>query len=53
MQIVEVLLEKKSFYLVPSTSPRDLTVVHLEENPSAIMLNWQPPKTANGPVTGE
>ncbi|PSN38934.1 hypothetical protein C0J52_08943 [Blattella germanica] len=36
----------------PSSQPRDLTVVPVEENPSAVNLNWQPPKQPNGPITG-
>ncbi|KAJ9593720.1 hypothetical protein L9F63_014731, partial [Diploptera punctata] len=36
----------------PSTQPRDLTVVPVEENPSAVNLNWQPPKQPNGAITG-
>jgi hypothetical protein len=37
----------------PSSQPRDLTVVPLEDNPSAVNLNWQPPKQPNGPITGK
>jgi hypothetical protein len=37
----------------PSSQPRDLTVVPVEDNPSAVHLNWQPPKQPNGPITGE
>ena len=36
----------------PSTQPRDLTVVAVEDNPSAVNLNWQPPKQPNGAITG-
>lgn len=36
----------------PSSPPRDLTVVPVEDNPSAINLNWQPPKQPNGQITG-
>ncbi|XP_021933563.1 neogenin isoform X2 [Zootermopsis nevadensis] len=36
----------------PSSQPRDLTVVPVEDNPSAVNLNWQPPKQPNGPITG-
>jgi len=36
----------------PSSPPRDLTVVADEENPSAVRLQWQPPKYPNGQITG-
>lgn len=36
----------------PTTPPRDLTVVSMESNPAAIILNWQPPKQPNGQITG-
>ncbi|XP_069703629.1 neogenin isoform X2 [Periplaneta americana] len=36
----------------PSSQPRDLTVVPVEDNPTAVNLNWQPPKQPNGPITG-
>lgn len=42
-----------TFEAAPSSPPRDLTVVPVEENPSAINLNWQPPKQPNGQITGE
>ncbi|XP_014665136.1 PREDICTED: neogenin-like [Priapulus caudatus] len=36
----------------PHTAPRDLTIVPVENNPTAINLNWQPPKVPNGQITG-
>jgi hypothetical protein len=42
-----------TFEAAPSSPPRDLTVVPVEENPSAINLNWQPPKQPNGQITGK
>ncbi|XP_046984365.1 neogenin [Schistocerca americana] len=36
----------------PSSQPRDLTVVPVEDNPTIVNLNWQPPKQSNGPITG-
>jgi hypothetical protein len=41
-----------TFEAAPSSPPRDLTVVPVEDNPSAINLNWQPPKQPNGQITG-
>lgn len=43
---------------VPSTAPRDLTVVassssgSAEDDPSTVNLHWQPPKQPNGQITG-
>ena len=38
---------------VPSTAPRDLTIVpDPEGNPSNVRLQWQPPKQPNGQVNG-
>ena len=45
-------MTNKTFEASPSSPPRDLTVVPVEENPSAINLNWQPPKQPNGQITG-
>ncbi|GAB6031907.1 hypothetical protein CHUAL_010299 [Chamberlinius hualienensis] len=36
----------------PSSPPRDLTAVVVENNPSSVILNWQPPKQPNGQVIG-
>ncbi|XP_068083914.1 neogenin [Anabrus simplex] len=36
----------------PYTQPRDLTVVPINDNPTMVNLNWQPPKQPNGPITG-
>ncbi|KAJ8417946.1 hypothetical protein AAFF_G00227890 [Aldrovandia affinis] len=37
---------------VPSTSPKDVTVVSKEGRPRTIIINWQPPSEANGKITG-
>uniref|UniRef100_A0A8D9AVD2 Neogenin n=1 Tax=Cacopsylla melanoneura TaxID=428564 RepID=A0A8D9AVD2_9HEMI len=36
----------------PASAPRDLTVVSKEGDPSVLNLNWQPPKSANGQISG-
>ncbi|KAK6631106.1 hypothetical protein RUM43_014202 [Polyplax serrata] len=41
-----------TFEAIPSSAPRDLTVVPVEKNPTHVNLNWQPPKQANGQITG-
>ncbi|KAK2703941.1 hypothetical protein QYM36_017719 [Artemia franciscana] len=41
-----------TFEAAPSSAPRDLTVVPMEDNPTMINLNWQPPKQPNGQITG-
>lgn len=41
-----------TFEAAPSSPPRDLTVVPVEKNPTHVNLNWQPPKQANGIITG-
>lgn len=37
---------------VPSSSPKDVTVVSKENKPRTIIINWQPPSEANGKITG-
>lgn len=38
---------------VPSTAPRDLTIVpSSNDDPTSINLHWQPPKQPNGQITG-
>lgn len=46
------MVTNTTFEASPSSPPRDLTVVPLEDNPSAINLNWLPPKQPNGQITG-
>jgi len=36
----------------PTTSPRDLTVVAAEGSITNVNINWQPPKTPNGQISG-
>ncbi|XP_063603136.1 neogenin-like [Penaeus indicus] len=36
----------------PSSPPRDITVVPIPGEPHTIVFNWQPPKQANGKITG-
>ena len=38
--------------LVPTTSPRDLTPVAMEDKSTIVTLNWQPPRHANGQISG-
>jgi hypothetical protein len=47
-----LVVPNTTFEAAPSSPPRDLTVVPVEDNPSAINLNWQPPKQPNGQITG-
>ncbi|MEQ2173945.1 hypothetical protein GOODEAATRI_002826 [Goodea atripinnis] len=37
---------------VPSSAPKDVTVVSKENKPRTIIVNWQPPSEANGKITG-
>ncbi|XP_073725123.1 neogenin isoform X2 [Misgurnus anguillicaudatus] len=37
---------------IPSSAPKDVTVVSKEGNPRIININWQPPTEANGKITG-
>ncbi|CAF99906.1 unnamed protein product, partial [Tetraodon nigroviridis] len=41
-----------TFEAVPSSSPKDVTVVSKENKPRTIIINWQPPSEANGKITG-
>ncbi|XP_007478277.2 neogenin isoform X1 [Monodelphis domestica] len=41
-----------TFELVPTSPPKDVTVVSKEGKPRTIIVNWQPPSEANGKVTG-
>ncbi|XP_047738305.1 neogenin, partial [Hyalella azteca] len=36
----------------PSSPPRDVTVVTIRNQPSTVVVNWQPPRHANGRITG-
>lgn len=41
-----------TFEAVPSTPPRDLTIVPAtDDDPSTVNLHWQPPKQPNGQIT--
>uniref|UniRef100_A0A674C2J4 Neogenin 1 n=1 Tax=Salmo trutta TaxID=8032 RepID=A0A674C2J4_SALTR len=42
-----------TFETIPSSSPKDVTVVSKELKPRTIIVNWQPPSEANGKITGE
>uniref|UniRef100_A0A0N5API7 Down syndrome cell adhesion molecule a n=1 Tax=Syphacia muris TaxID=451379 RepID=A0A0N5API7_9BILA len=42
--------ENATFPSAPSSAPCDLTVNPLEEDPHTVVLNWQPPKYANGEI---
>ncbi|XP_061409817.1 neogenin isoform X12 [Lethenteron reissneri] len=37
---------------VPSSAPKDLTVISKEGKPRTVIVNWQPPVEANGKITG-
>lgn len=41
------------YFIAPSSSPKDVTVVSKENKPRTIIVNWQPPSEANGKITGE
>ncbi|XP_028257375.1 neogenin 1a isoform X2 [Parambassis ranga] len=41
-----------TFEIIPSSSPKDVTVVSKENKPRTIIVNWQPPSEANGKITG-
>lgn len=47
-----MVVQNTTFEAAPSTPPRDLTVVPVQDNPTMVNLNWQPPKTPNGLITG-
>ncbi|KAL1140726.1 hypothetical protein AAG570_000656, partial [Ranatra chinensis] len=36
---------------LPSSPPRDVTAINVENNPGVVSLSWQPPKQPNGHVT--
>uniref|UniRef100_UPI00358F5C37 neogenin-like isoform X2 n=1 Tax=Myxine glutinosa TaxID=7769 RepID=UPI00358F5C37 len=37
---------------VPSSPPKDLTIISKEDQPRTAIVNWQPPSEANGRITG-
>uniref|UniRef100_A0A8C1UFT9 Neogenin 1a n=1 Tax=Cyprinus carpio TaxID=7962 RepID=A0A8C1UFT9_CYPCA len=41
-----------TFEAIPSSAPKDVTVVSKEGRPRTIIVNWQPPSEANGKITG-
>uniref|UniRef100_A0A672N9E5 Neogenin 1 n=1 Tax=Sinocyclocheilus grahami TaxID=75366 RepID=A0A672N9E5_SINGR len=41
-----------TFESIPSSAPKDVTVISKEGNPRIININWQPPTEANGKITG-
>ncbi|XP_050970521.1 neogenin 1a isoform X3 [Labeo rohita] len=41
-----------TFEIIPSSAPKDVTVVSKEGRPRTIIVNWQPPSEANGKITG-
>ncbi|XP_034257103.1 neogenin [Thrips palmi] len=41
-----------TFEYAPASAPRDLTVVGVDNHPSSVNLNWQPPRQPNGEITG-
>ncbi|XP_016316626.1 neogenin [Sinocyclocheilus anshuiensis] len=42
----------KKHLILPSSAPKDVTVISKEGNPRIININWQPPTEANGKITG-
>ena len=40
-------------YAEPSTSPRDVTPAAVDKQPTSVSLHWQPPRQANGQLTGQ
>lgn len=48
-----MVVQNTTLEAVPSSPVRDLTFVPVEGNPTQMNLNWQPPKQANGLITGE
>lgn len=40
-------------FVVPTSPPKDVTVVSKEGKPRTIIVNWQPLSEANGKITGE
>lgn len=47
-----MLLMSVWFFAVPTSPPKDVTVVSKEGKPKTIIVNWQPPSEANGKITG-
>ncbi|XP_072528376.1 neogenin isoform X8 [Salminus brasiliensis] len=41
-----------TFETLPTSAPKDVTVVSKEGRPRTININWQPPTEANGKITG-
>ncbi|XP_076847040.1 neogenin-like, partial [Brachyhypopomus gauderio] len=41
-----------TFETLPTSAPKDVTVVSKEGRPRTININWQPPSEANGKITG-
>lgn len=44
---------KYCYFVVPTSPPKDVTVVSKEGKPRTIIVNWQPPSEANGKITGK
>ncbi|XP_023247522.1 neogenin [Copidosoma floridanum] len=42
----------KTTEVKPASSPRDLTVVNIEDYPRSVLLRWLPPKQSNGDING-
>uniref|UniRef100_A0A915J235 Uncharacterized protein n=1 Tax=Romanomermis culicivorax TaxID=13658 RepID=A0A915J235_ROMCU len=40
-----------TFSSAPTSSPMDLTVAQRPDNPNSVIINWMPPKHANGVIT--
>jgi len=58
LSIVHLYLFKSSPHVIccnaaaPTSSVRDVTPVSIENRPTTISVNWQPPRQTNGQITG-
>lgn len=46
-------MDSVCYFVVPTSPPKDVTVVSKEGKPRTIIVNWQPPSEANGKITGK
>lgn len=47
-----MVVQNTTWATPPSTAPRDLHVVGVEDNAGVAELRWQPPKMQNSFITG-
>jgi neogenin len=48
-----IKMDSVCYFVVPTSPPKDVTVVSKEGKPRTIIVNWQPPSEANGKITGK